>query len=81
MEDAFLQQIAALRGVDPLAPVDVLVGGVLQRPYLQRLIAETSPGSLNVRFHTLGEFGVWLGEAALATSGRRGFRRSDREVP
>ena len=71
LERAFLARVAAMRSVDPLAPVDVLVGGVLQRPYLQRLISETSPGLLNVRFHTLGEFGVRLGEATLAASGRR----------
>ena len=28
-----------------LAALDVVVGGVLQRPYLQRLIADTSPAS------------------------------------
>lgn len=71
VERAFLDRIASLRHVDALAPVDVLVGGVLLRPYLQRLIADTSPGMLNVRFHTLGEFGVRLGERHLAVSGRR----------
>jgi hypothetical protein len=71
IEAAFLHEVAAIRATDPLAPVDVLVGGVLLRPYLQRLIAETSPGMINVRFQTLGEFGVRLGEAALALSGRR----------
>jgi hypothetical protein len=61
IEAAFLHEVAAIRATDPLAPVDVLVGGVLLRPYLQRLIAETSPGMINVRFHTLGELGVRLG--------------------
>ena len=71
LEDAFLRRVAAIRSTDPLAPIDVLIGGVLIRPYLQRLIAETSPVMLNVRFHTIGELGVRLGEAALARSGRR----------
>ena len=71
VEAAFLEDIAAIRAADPLAPIDVLVGGVLQRPYLARLIAETSPGMLNVRLHTLGELGVRLGEATLAASDRR----------
>ena len=36
LEDALLGEIAAVRASSMLAPVDVLVGGVLQRPYLQR---------------------------------------------
>ena len=45
----------------PAARFDlVLVGGVLMRPYLQRQIAETSAGLLNVRFSTLGELGLRL---------------------
>lgn len=70
LEDAFLDAVAAVRGRAPLAPVDVLVGGVLQRPYMQRRIAETSPGLVNVRFSTLGELGLRLGEPALAASDR-----------
>ena len=71
LEDELLATVASIRGRSPLAPVDVLVGGVLQRPYLQRRIADTSPGLLNVRFTTLGELGLRLGEPALAVSGRR----------
>ena len=63
VEDAFLGAIAAARARSLLAPIDVLVGGVLLRPYLQRLVADTSPGLLNVRFSTLGELGLRLGEA------------------
>jgi len=71
VEDALLARIRARREHDPLAPIDVLVGGVLLRPYLQRRIADTSPALLNVRFSTLGELGLRLGAAALAASGRR----------
>ncbi|HWQ24381.1 MAG TPA: PD-(D/E)XK nuclease family protein [Gaiellaceae bacterium] len=71
VEDAFLERIQSIRAGAPLAPIDVLVGGVLLRPYLQRLIADTSPALLNVRFWTLGELGIRLGGAALAVSGRR----------
>lgn len=71
LEDALLAEVAGQRARDPLAPVDVLVGGILQRPYLQRRIADTSPGLVNVRLSTLGELGVRLGEPALAASGRR----------
>jgi RecB family exonuclease len=70
VEDSVLAAIQARRERDPLAPIDVLVGGVLLRPYLQRLIADTSPGLLNVRFSTLGELGLRLGAATLAVSGR-----------
>jgi ATP-dependent helicase/nuclease subunit B len=71
VESALLETIAGLRASDALAPIDVLVGGILQRPYLQRRIAATSPGLLNVRFSTLGELGLRLGEPKLAASGRR----------
>jgi len=71
LESAFLERVAEVRARDPLAPVDVLVGGVLMKPYLQRLLADTTPGLVNVRISTLGEFGLRLGEPALASAGRR----------
>src|SRR4051812_13683645 len=71
LERAFLEHVRATREKDPLAPLDVLVGGVLQRPYLQRLIAETYGALLNVRFSTLGELGVRLGEARLISDDRQ----------
>src|SRR5262245_42621550 len=71
LEDALLDEIAAVRSRSALAPIDVLVGGVLQRPYLQRRLADTTPGLLNVRFSTLGELGIRLGEARLIEQGRR----------
>src|SRR6476619_4842167 len=71
VEDAFLAAIAAARVRSPLAPVDVVVGGVLQRPYLQRLVADSSTGLVNVRFSTLGELGIRLGEQSLIDAGRR----------
>ncbi|MCU0308915.1 MAG: exodeoxyribonuclease V subunit gamma, partial [Thermoleophilia bacterium] len=71
LEEALIARVAAHRAADPLAPVDVLVGGVLQRPYLQRLMADRGPGVVNVRVSTLGELGLRLGADALARSGRR----------
>ena len=71
LEQALLDQIAAARKRDPLDPIDVLVGGVLLRPYLQRRIAESGMGMLNVRFTTLGELGIRLGEKQLIDAGRR----------
>ena len=71
LEEALLRTVGDLQRDHRLAAVDVLVGGVLQRPYLQRRIADTTPGLVNVRFATLGEFGVRLGELALMHGGRR----------
>ena len=71
LEDTLLGEIAAVRASSMLAPVDVLVAGVLQRPYLQRRLADTTAGLLNVRFSTLGELGIRLGEAGLIAEGRR----------
>jgi ATP-dependent helicase/nuclease subunit B len=71
LETAFLGRIAAARREDPFSPIDVVLGGVLQRPYLQRLIADTSSGLLNVRFATLGELGIRLGERPLIEARRR----------
>lgn len=66
-----LDLVAAVRASDPLTPIDVLVGAILLRPHLQRAIAESSPGALNVRFSTVGEFGVNLGRRNAAASGAR----------
>ena len=71
LEAAFLARVASIRRADPFSPIDVIVGGVLQRPYLQRLIADTSSGLLNVRVSTLGELGIRLGERSLIDAGRR----------
>ena len=71
LESAFLSRLTSIRTADPFSPIDVVVGGVLQRPYLQRLIADSSPGLLNVRFSTLGELGIQLGERSVIDAGRR----------
>jgi ATP-dependent helicase/nuclease subunit B len=71
LEVAFLTRIATIRNAHPLSPITVVIGGVLQRPYLQRLIADSSPGLLNIRFSTAGELGISLGEQAMVEAGRR----------
>lgn len=71
IEREFLRAVASARAADPLAPIEVLVGGILQRPYLERLIADTGPGAINVRIGTLGELGLRLGAPALAAARRR----------
>lgn len=51
LEDALAGSVAAARASSsPLAPVTVLVGSVLQRPYLQRMLARRGVAQLNVRF-------------------------------
>lgn len=71
IEEALINRIAGIRATSPLAPIDVLVGGVLQRPYLQRRVADTHGAVLNVRFSTLGELGLRLGEVRLIADGRQ----------
>jgi ATP-dependent helicase/nuclease subunit B len=71
VEEALLDEIRSVRQGEALAPIDVVVGGVLQRPYLQRRLADTSAGAINVRFSTVGELGVRLSENALAASALR----------
>lgn len=71
LEDAFMAKLATIREQWPLTPMDVLVGGVLLRPYLQRRAADVAGAVLNVRFSTLGELGVRLGEATLIADDRR----------
>lgn len=50
LEDALAGAIAEARAPDPLAPVTVLVGHVLLRPYLRRMFAARDVPLLNVRF-------------------------------
>ena len=53
IEERLLAQAAEVRGAEALAPLDILVGGVLQRPYLQRRIADTTPASSMSAFRRL----------------------------
>ncbi|MFN8188047.1 MAG: hypothetical protein U0R69_13340 [Gaiellales bacterium] len=71
LEAALVERVRELRAADPLAPIVVLVGGILQRPYLARLLATELGGIVNVRFLTVGELGLTLGEPALAERGWR----------
>ena len=45
LSEAFADRVAAFRGEDPLAPITVLVGASLQRPYLQRWLAARLGGA------------------------------------
>lgn len=55
---------------DPLAPVVVLIGETLLRPYLGRRLATDLGGHANVRFLTAGDLGLVLGERRLVAEGR-----------
>jgi ATP-dependent helicase/nuclease subunit B len=70
IEDALIAHVARIRAREPLAPVDVLVGGVLMAPYLKRRLATGDCGLINVRLATLGEFGIRLGGVRLRQAGR-----------
>jgi len=71
LERALAREVAVAQQSDPLAPVTVLVGGTLLRPYLRRRLAELTGGHLGVAFVTPGELGLALGERALIAAGRR----------
>ncbi len=58
IEDALADAVQRARAADPLAPVTVLVGHVLLRPYLRRMLAARGIAQLNVNFvqpHELAE--------------------------
>ena len=71
LERRLAGEVVAARARDPLAPLPVLVGGTLLRPHLRRRIAEITGGHLNVRFITVGELGLRLGQSNLIAAGRR----------
>jgi len=74
LECALAREVRAAKAGDPLAPVTVLVGGTLLRPYLSRRLVELMGGHLGVSFVTPAELGLLLGERALAGAGRRPLR-------
>ena len=71
IEEAIAAEIGTLQADDPLAPVGVLLGGTLQRPYLQRRLAELNGGIVNVRFVMPSELALALGEQTLVRAGKR----------
>lgn len=64
-------ELAAVRARDALAPVSVLVGGTLLRPYLRRRLAELGRGHANVHMLLPGELGLRLAEHRMIAAGRR----------
>jgi ATP-dependent helicase/nuclease subunit B len=71
LEPALARELASLRARDPLAPVSILVGGTLLRPYLRRRLAELGGSHINVHLLTAAELGLRLSEPRLIAAGRR----------
>lgn len=70
LEVELARRIAAAQADDPLTPVAVLIGGSLQRPYLQRRVATLNGGILNVHFLMTSEVTLRLGQKAMIEQGR-----------
>src|SRR4051794_22477257 len=70
LEVALAEEVAGARQSDPLVPLAVLIGGTLQRPYLQRRLAELTGGIANVYFLMPSELGLRLGERKMQAEGR-----------
>ncbi len=60
LEDAFVEAVERLRAPDPLAPVTVLVGHVLLKRYLPRMLARRGHAHINMRFVTMNELAATL---------------------
>ncbi len=68
---AMADRVREFRGMDPLAPITILVGTSLQRPYLARDLAARLGGHANVRILMPGDLALLLGAPALVAAGRR----------
>jgi Exodeoxyribonuclease V, gamma subunit len=71
LRSAIADRVRELRSVDPLAPITIIVGTSLQRPYLARDLAARLGGHANVRILMPGDLGLLLGAPALVDAGRR----------
>src|SRR5512145_3382824 len=65
LEHALAAEVRRHKEGDPLAPVTILVGNTLLRPYLQRRLAELLGGHINLQIVTFADLGLQLGEAAM----------------
>ncbi|MBA2428953.1 MAG: hypothetical protein H0V55_04430, partial [Thermoleophilaceae bacterium] len=71
LERALAEEITAHKGADPLAPIAILIGGTLLRPYLQRRLATLTGGHINLHFLTPAELALRLGEPAMIAARRK----------
>lgn len=70
LEVELARRIALDQAEDPLAPVAVVIGGSLQRPYLQRRVATLNDGFINVHFLMASELALRLGQGRMIDEGR-----------
>lgn len=70
LDDALAAEVRRHKAGRPLAPVSILVGGTLLRPYLRGRLAELLAGHINVPIVTPAELGLRLGELGMVAGGR-----------
>ncbi len=61
--------VRAFRSRSPLAPLTILIGSTLLRPYLRRRLAELHGGVVNVRLQTISDLASTLSISARAARG------------
>src|SRR4051794_788263 len=71
LEQALAAGVQRAQDADALSSIGVLLGGTLQRPYLQRRLAELLNGIVNVRFLMPSELAMELGERAMIGADKR----------
>src|SRR4051794_27522858 len=71
LERDLAERVRAAQAGLPLQPVHVLIGTTLLRPYLRRRLASYLGGIAAVHLMTVGELGLYLGEATLLGAGKR----------
>jgi hypothetical protein len=74
LEASLADRVSELRRADPLAPINVLVGASLQRPFLRRWLAARLGAHANVRILMPGDLALLLGAPPLVADGRRALR-------
>jgi hypothetical protein len=71
LREQLAERVRELRATDPLAPITVLVGASLQRPFLERWLAARLGAHANVRILMPGDLALLLGAPVLVDAGRR----------
>ena len=71
LREQLADRVRELRATDPLAPITLLVGASLQRPFLERWLAARLGAHANVRILMPGDLALLLGAPALVDQERR----------
>ncbi len=69
LEARLADDVRALRRQSPLAPLTILIGSTLLRPYLRHRLAELHGGLLNLRLMTMHDLASSLASAAVHANG------------